>query len=325
MLNDAILKDPNALMLLRFLAFSQHGEIREERTVDVRLRYPEVEETLALTPEAVLSTIEKLVHAGLLVKRPYSNELCCSRCGSMNIYMELFCIKCGSMNLDKNLLIRHYECGYIGAEHEFNRGDKYVCPKCLKPLKQIGVDYCKEGIAYECSDCGEKFLEPIEKWYCQDCKYTFETKEALLKNLFTYKLPSSVKVKVSAILFDMSPLVERFKQAGFNVEAPATIRGISGLTHYLDVLAVKKLDKGVKTVGVRLITSESEVSIHDVYSFYSEARDSKLSEAVVLALPKASKEVRVFTEAYGLKLIEVKDQNELIKKLDQVLEPKHLK
>ena len=53
-----------------------------------------------------------------------------------------------------------------------------ICPKCHKEIQTIGVDYRTMENYYMCTDCGEKFAEPLNDYLCMKCNNRFKIDQA---------------------------------------------------------------------------------------------------------------------------------------------------
>lgn len=313
---ENILKDKRALTLLHSLYEGTVPEIKEIRRVKVSLHYPELEEIMAVSPEEAFDLIKRLVEEGILVRQPHDNVLCCSKCHSVEIYLEFFCPKCNSPNLSRDVIIEHYACGHVGVEEEFLKDNEYVCPKCRKTLKQIGIDYIKPGIAYKCLDCSEEFSQPEEKWICQNCDNRFETQGIFLRDLYLYKLNDEARSKLSSIFFDARRIVDYLKKQGYRTERPATIKGVSGLTHRFDIYAVKGKGSAARRIIVKIFLSPTEVTCHDILALYAEAWDVKPDSLIVIAVPQLETAAKKYAETYNITCIEADKAEDAVKKLN---------
>jgi hypothetical protein len=324
---EDVLKDKHTLTLLHNLLEGTIPEIKELQRIKVNLHYPELEETLGISSEEAAGLVKKLFDEKILVRKTHDNVLCCPKCHSIEIHLEFFCPKCGSPNLLKDVLIEHYSCGYVAVEEEFLKGSEYFCPKCRKPLKQIGVDYSKPGIAYKCLDCSEEFSNPTEKWICQNCDNKFETQGIFLRDLYLYKLNPDVINKLSSIFFDVRQIVDYFKERGYKTERPAILKGVSGLTHRFDISAVKGKGNESRRILVRIFLSPTAVTCHDILTLYAEAWDAKPDGLIVIAVPELESAGKEYAETYNVTYIETDRAEDAAKKLDaknwESLEFKH--
>ena len=96
-------------------------------------------------------------------------------CNSVKIGQNFSCPSCGKTNFKQGKLIEHFKCGNVSVEDSYKNN---ICPKCHKEIKIIGVDYKTIENYYICSDCGEKFPEPIIEYMCIRCNNKFKLEQA---------------------------------------------------------------------------------------------------------------------------------------------------
>ena len=313
-------KDRHALALLQAMLDGTIPDVREVRHLETRLSYLPAERELPITHDKLSELLERLTRSGLLRKVTYDNALSCPKCNSIEITSELFCPRCQGVNLEKEILIEHYKCGFNGSESSFRSGQDYVCPKCNKTLTQIGVDYQRLGVAYECTHCQEKFTEPVEKWTCQDCENRFETKEASLRYLHIFKLADNAKTSLHQYLFDTEKVVDFLRSAGYDVQSPASLTGESGLVHKFDIRLEKtQREKGENPTLVRVFRAPNEVTYQEILAFYAEALDLKSSRLVAVAIPHLQSEGRQYASTHQIGVIEAEKPQDVIEKLKELL------
>jgi hypothetical protein len=62
----------------------------------------------------------------------------------------------------------------------------FVCPKCNKQLRHIGVDYDKPSIIYTCNSCTHTFQDVQIKAKCCECEKDTEVEHLLNRNIKKY-------------------------------------------------------------------------------------------------------------------------------------------
>ena len=102
-------------------------------------------------------------------------EVSCSQCGSLRILPNFFCPSCKSTNFIQGKLIEHFKCGNVSVEDSYKDNK---CPKCHKEIKILGVDYKSMDNYYICQDCGDKFPEPSQDYFCVKCSNRFPLEQA---------------------------------------------------------------------------------------------------------------------------------------------------
>lgn len=163
----------------------------------ISISYPEVVDLLELSKEESLEILESLVDDGYLKKKFYDQFLSCPSCFSSDVKLSASCPKCGSLNTRKKEIIEHLNCGYQGETKKFeDKNGDYICPKCKKELKAIGVDYAKMSDIRVCKSCGEISDSTDYIIRCEDCEKSFDMEEGEEKRLYSYHLKEKKKTKI---------------------------------------------------------------------------------------------------------------------------------
>ena len=309
-------KDHNTQVLLnKFLS----GEISElEPVYDPKLgyRYPAVEAIVgdASSAEAFLN---RLHVAGILERRLYDKIIFCSKCGSANISIHYCCPYCKSFDVKRSALIEHVKCGYMDVEENFARGSKLVCPKCHEELRKLDVDYRKAGMWCTCKDCNKSFDIPVTTHFCRNCHTNFTFEEAVIKDVYVYKLKEEAKEEVAVGWVVIAPIRDFLAENGFEVESPAFIKGKSGANHMFDIAAYKG-EATRKVAVIDLATStENTVSEQPVIALFAKIYDVSPDSAYLIAIPSISENGKKMAELYNIKVIEAKNQKDAIKALKE--------
>lgn len=90
--------------------------------------------------------------------------------------------------------------------------------------------------------------------------------------------------------------------AGYDVEAPGMIRGVSGVEHTVDLLC--RGNRGTVLVDIR--KDGDSVGVIPVLSLYAKVIDTKCSRATLVAVPEAGPLARELSEQYRLLLCEAR-------------------
>ncbi len=112
----------------------------------------------------------------------------CNKCFSAHLNFKETCPKCNSSNLHIEDVIHHFSCGYVGEEREFVREGNYICPKCGRKLRHIGVDYDKPSVMYTCNSCGYKFQDPVVWSKCFYCGEEVPVENLILKDVYRFEI-----------------------------------------------------------------------------------------------------------------------------------------
>jgi hypothetical protein len=311
-------KNRNAQVLLdKFLS----GEISElEPVYDPKLgyRYPAVE-TIVGDASSAEAFLNRLHVAGILERRLYDKIIYCSKCGSANISIHYCCPYCKSFDIKRSALIEHVKCGYMDVEENFRKGSRLVCPKCHEELRKLDVDYRKAGMWCTCKDCNKSFDIPITTHFCRNCHTNFTFEEAVIKDVYAYKLKEEAKEEVAVGWIVIAPIRDFLAENGFKVESPAFIKGKSGANHMFDIAAYKG-EAARKVAVIDLATStENMVSEQPVIALFAKIYDVSPDSAYLIAIPSISENGKKMAELYNINVIEAKNQKEAIKALKDKL------
>lgn len=306
-----------------FLSKFLSGEITElEPVYDPNLgyHYPAVEAIIGDTSNTD-AFLTRLYEAGILQRRLYDKIVHCSKCNSANISIRYCCSYCKSFDIKRSALIEHVKCGYMDVEENFVKGDKLVCPKCHEELRKLDVDYRKAGMWCTCRDCGKSFDIPVAAHFCRNCHTNFSFEEAIIKDVYAYKLKEEAREEVAVGWIVITPIRDFLVENGFEVESPAFIKGKSGANHMFDIVAYRK--KGENTQKVTVIdlatSTENAVSEQPVIALFAKIYDVSPESAYLIAIPKMSENGKKMAELYNIRLIEAKNQKGAIEALASIM------
>jgi len=139
--------------------------------------------------------IKILEEQKIIKKTPFCSTIRCTNCGAQTLEFYLQCPECGDRLLDRGEIIEHFTCGYVDFDYNFKRENKFVCLKCNKELKQLGVDYRRVGTGYSCVN-KHLFSAPRIVFVCCQCRKQFDLNEAKLEKQYIYELNEKGKRQV---------------------------------------------------------------------------------------------------------------------------------
>jgi transcription elongation factor Elf1 len=314
-------KDPNVQVFLSKFLSGEIAELKPTFDPKVGYRYVEVEAILGDTSK-VEDFLNRLYEAKVIERKLYDKILYCPTCGSQNISTHYCCPYCKSFNIQKGSLIEHVKCGYMDVEENFRKGGKLVCPKCREELKKPDVDYRKAGIWCTCKDCGKSFDIPVTRHFCRECQTDFTFEEVEIRDVYAYTLNEEVKGEITAGWIFVAPIKEFLVESGFEVEAPAFLKGKSGANHMFDIAAYRKeITKKVTVMDVATAT-EDIVSEQPVIALFAKIYDVAPDSAFLIAIPKLNDNAKKMAELYNIKVIEAKDSKEVMKALKEKMAKK---
>jgi hypothetical protein len=112
-------------------------------------------------------------------------EISCNVCNSVRIKQFFQCPACKSSNFDQSRLIEHFKCGNVSKEVDYKNS---TCPKCKKEIKVIGVDYRTFDNFYQCTNCQDRFSEPVSVYHCGKCDNRFTIEKAKMNASKAFKV-----------------------------------------------------------------------------------------------------------------------------------------
>lgn len=286
-----------------------------------------IEKEIGVSCETLHSVLRELRELGIMRPLLRGNYIACPRCGSHSLMIQLYCPSCGSLRLIRDTAVEHITCGFTDLEERFERSDgRLVCPKCRKELRGIGIDYRKPGIIYRCSDCGDRFAIPRERYTCIN-GHVFEKQEASFQPVYAY-IPDPVMVKkIENKLVDLKPIVDELVRMGWQGLMPASIVGISGVEHEFS-LALWRPGKRVEREGpdivVDIYVSELGLSDKELLAFIAKCHDLEQAARdpllkIVLAIPGLTNKAKTLAEKYGIVFVEATSADELVEKAKMLL------
>jgi diguanylate cyclase (GGDEF)-like protein len=142
----------------------------------------------ASDPERAFALLEDLAFAGCLEREFFDTIHLCRACRRYNLNFREVCAACGSPDIEVADLIHHFRCALVAPASRFQRGSRYVCPKCDRELRHIGVDYEKPSQSFCCRRCDAAFREPSVACVCLSCGAKALAEELLVERLHAYRL-----------------------------------------------------------------------------------------------------------------------------------------
>ena len=103
-----------------------------------------------------------------------------------------------------------------------------------------------------------------------------------------------------------SQLSEYLKKRGYRVRENAEVKGRSGATHNIDLLATK--DEGIIThrIAIGIRAAEKPMGLDRVFDFDDSAYDAGIMDKVLIAVPGLTDEASQFAKRQGIRVFEVK-------------------
>ena len=178
--------------------------------------------------------LKTLSEKGYLEQAGFLSFPTCPTCGDTQLTIEVRCPKCKSNMLEKGDMVIHYECNYIAPVEEFAKEiGKYVCPRCGKTLKRVGIDYGRPGIGFKCANCGEVFQFPLYLVTCSN-GHTSKLDEIDMKYFPIYRKGTQLE-NLGYLLEIIETISESLTIRGFKVKKLSQITGVSSAKHIVPI------------------------------------------------------------------------------------------
>lgn len=155
--------------------------------------YPLAAKILGLQEGSEVDDLDILTERWCLHREFFDKIILCPFCKNYNLNIREVCPSCKSPHLKIVDMVHHYRCAYTGIEDEFKQGIDYVCPKCHKELKNIGVDYDKPGQNYFCEACKTLSVGAETTGQCRACDQIFNIENAFRQVIYSYHITPSAK------------------------------------------------------------------------------------------------------------------------------------
>jgi len=277
-------------------------------------RYLVVEKLIRKSPEEVKEFLNKLHELNILKGKLYDKLLICPSCGSRYVSTIYLCPYCQSINIERQILIEHLKCGNFNLEKYFKKNDELICPKCGLKLEKLNVDYRRVGVWFECKDCGRRFAVTIPSHRCYSCGRLFNVEDAKFEDVYTFTLDEKVEEEVKGGVLVLSSIGSFLEKLGFKIESPGFLRGESGVSHKFDIVARKgNIDT---PLVLDVIISDSSSTEFPLLGLYAKILDVKKALPFLIVVPGINEEGRKLASTYKINLIEAKDPQEILDKLN---------
>ena len=179
--------------------------------------YPEAQEAFEAKPGEEVEHLDHLAELGYLDRQFFDRIHLCPFCSYFVLNFREVCPRCESANIDIVEMIHHFRCGYAAPEVEFRDGVQYVCPKCKRSLRHIGVDYERPASNYLCASCKHIFLEPKVSCLCLKCGQAFGVERAVTRIIHVYRLTAKGSLAAARGAIEEAGLFGAFIDADFAV------------------------------------------------------------------------------------------------------------
>jgi general secretion pathway protein E len=117
--------------------------------------------------------------------------------------------------------------------------------------------------------------------------------------------PTKIKVKEPFEFKSKSQLIEYLRQYGYEVKEQAKVKGKSGASHTIDILATK--DDGIIThhFAIGIEEAREPISLDRLFDFDDKAYDIGILDKAFIAAPGLTQEAKQFARRQRIKVFEV--------------------
>jgi hypothetical protein len=133
-------------------------------------------------------TAQRLARHGYLTRQFFDRTQVCPQCRSARLSVREECPRCRSPNLHEEIMVHHFRCAHIAPESHFHADGDFVCPKCGRALRHIGLDYDKPGSVAHCDSCGAVNDRPAVGFKCMDCGAQHDSEQVPSRDWFSFHL-----------------------------------------------------------------------------------------------------------------------------------------
>lgn len=300
-----IYADLDTRKILQFLLRSPRTPLTPEILPTDEIQYPQLKGVIEASPVATVELLTRMVDAKVLAADLADKTPACPECGSYQLSTRYTCPKCFNYDISRSFLYEHLKCGKVASDDTFKKGDRLVCPKCQAVLHNFGVEYRAVGAWYKCGNCNESFNAPVSSHFCRPRRHQFSMDRTRLVPIYQYRLNPDALPDIRKGVLMYNDAVTMLESLGLTVQAPHELQGKSGQPQSFDIVTtVKGRWSGSKTIAIDAISSAENLSVDHVRDFATKAKDVKVSESYLIAVPGLSEDARTLAKNLKLSVIE---------------------
>jgi DNA-binding response OmpR family regulator len=137
------------------------------------------------------TTLERWATDSRVIRMELDQVLACPCCQAIPTFRG-GCSCCGSGIVQRDVLIHHFACAYVGSESKFRSGNELVCPKCRLNGLVAGTDFEFSDGVMRCADCGAVSGDTTMIGHCLACQHRFPVNDASVVPLIGYQVPADL-------------------------------------------------------------------------------------------------------------------------------------
>lgn len=264
--------------------------------------YPAVEAELGIGPEHAEQLLDDLHRLGYLTRSFHDKILFCPACNSPDLKLVSLCPRCHSAHVAHERVFEHRNCGYVGPEADYLKGNARICPKCRVELVLVGSDYTIHARRQRCLECEAAVDAPEERWTCRNCGASHARDEVREQLLCRYGLDEAQVAKLRVERIPKARVREFLTREGYELQEGIQATGRSGAEHRLDLVAMKRSGPLEHKIVVGFANAAHEVDSEEVIKLYAKAYDVSAQDIIMVASPKLSEDARQFASHYHIKV-----------------------
>jgi len=150
--------------------------------------YPPLEPFFGRDDDSLFQVLDFLETEHLLRGEFVDHVHLCNFCSSAFLNFTETCPQCSGKDLQRDELLHHFSCGYMGNSREFQQNGDKICPKCGLRLRGLGTDYDKPSLVYSCRACSHVFQDPEIATLCYNCRRPSRPEDLVERDIKRYTL-----------------------------------------------------------------------------------------------------------------------------------------
>jgi hypothetical protein len=256
---------------------------------------------------------------GIVNGKPHTSVMKCSACNSHSFCTSFVCTLCRSSNIIRGTTIQHDSCGNIDFDYKYMTSEGILqCEKCNKKLKAIGLDYSRLGFFYKCLECKAMLPNIDQQFICLQCGKSSNQDELQILELYSYTINLQ---KLDELLhYDnfLLSIVDELDRIGIKSELLGSIVGTSKIRHNFALVAFN--EKNIPILVVDTIEPDNNnVQEMFVLSFIAKCLDAKISNRILLAIPRLNENLRELINLNRIIVVEANKKDDAILELTQTI------
>jgi predicted RNA-binding Zn-ribbon protein involved in translation (DUF1610 family) len=305
--SSELFRRPEVQRLMQALRDGLIEKLRPEFSHKNIVTYPDAMRIMDIQPSQTREVLDRLASAGILIKKLADVRLSCPSCASIGLSLRPECPNCGSSLIKKGETIEHLICGHVDFLKSFTEPGGFVCPKCRRSLKSLGLDYRKPGSFYKCQSCGDLTSNTKKRFTCGACGHEFLEGEEGLAEAYIYRVNEEKKALLEKECIDLKPMIEKMKAMGWDATASGYLEGTSGVKHAFALIASnlgEKADGGKPNIVGDIVIGEKLADEPVILSTFAKAYDVGVKLVFLVTVPGLTEQAKRLAKFYNINVLE---------------------